>query len=70
MNDKIKKKLLSTLHELYLEVNSEENNEDKFKDVDDIFNMVKIVDSYEEFQPDIKKMLCKKAYKDKWNNEK
>lgn len=69
MNDKVKKKVLESLHEVYLEIAEDHNPEIKYNGMSDILNLIKIVEDWEELTPDIKRMLDDKAYKDKWKNK-
>ena len=72
MNSKLKRNILKAIEKISLEQNQVQDLETKFNNILDISNLVKIIESYEELEPDIKKMLNKKAYKDKWGitNEK
>lgn len=72
MNSKLKRNILKAIEKISLEQDQVQDLETKFNNILDISNLVKIIESYEELEPDIKKMLNKKAYKDKWGitNEK
>lgn len=72
MNNNLKKSILKSLEKISIKQEKEKDLETKFNNILDIANLVKIIESYEELEPDIKKMLNKKAYKDKWGitNEK
>lgn len=59
MNDKLKTEILSSLRDIL------EKNKEDCQNTLDLFNVVKIIDNYEEFEPDIKDMLNNKARKDK-----
>ena len=61
MNDKLKTEILSSLRDIL------EKNKEDCQNTLDLFNVVKIIDNYEEFEPDIKDMLNEKARKDKWS---
>jgi hypothetical protein len=60
MNDKLKTEILSSLRDIL------EKNKEDCQNTLDLFNVVKIIDNYEEFEPDIKNMLNERARKDKW----
>lgn len=65
MNSKLKRNILKAIEKISLEQDQVQDLETKFNNILDISNLVKIIESYEELEPDIKKMLNKKAYKDK-----
>jgi hypothetical protein len=60
MNDKLKVKILHSIEDIL------EENKSNYQDTIDLFNLTKIIENYEELEPDIKNMLNKKARKDKW----
>lgn len=60
MNNTLKTKLLHSIEDIL------EENKGNGQNIMDLFNLTKIIESYEEFEPDIKNMLNKKARKDKW----
>lgn len=60
MNDTLKAKILHSMKDIL------EENKSNYQNTLDIFNLVKIIENYEELEPDIKNMLNKKARKDKW----
>jgi hypothetical protein len=60
MNDKLKAEILRSMKDIL------EENKSDYQNTLDIFNLVKIIENYEELEPDIKNMLNKKARKDKW----
>ena len=62
MDIKLKKSLYKTLHDEY------EKNKENYDTISDIFNLIKIIENYEKFTPDIKRMLNEKAREDKWKN--
>lgn len=72
MNSKLKRNILKAIEKISLEQDKIEDFDTKFNNILDISNLVKIIESYEELEPDIKEMLNKKAYKYKWGitNEK
>lgn len=63
MNDNLKRKILGSLND----ISKEEKND--LGNMVDILNLLKIVGNYEELEPEIKEMLNKKAYRDKWEKE-
>lgn len=60
MNVKLKTEILNAMKDIL------EKNQNNCQNVLDLFNVTKIIEYYEEFEPDIKDMLNKKARKDKW----
>lgn len=60
MNDTLKTEILHSMKDIL------EENKSDYQNTLDIFNLVKIIESYEELEPDIKNMLNNKARKDKW----
>ena len=60
MNDTLKTKLLHSIEDIL------EESKGNYQDVLDLFNLDKIIENYEKFEPDIQNMLNKKARKDKW----
>lgn len=60
MNVKLKTEILNAMKDIL------EKNQNNCQNVIDLFNVTKIIEDYEEFEPDIKDMLNKKARKDKW----
>ena len=60
MNDTLKAEILHSMKNIL------EENKSDYQNTLDIFNLVKIIESYEELEPDIQNMLNKKARKDKW----
>lgn len=67
MDDQSKTKILSTIYNI-LENKSKSRNPDpkSCQDTMDLFNLVKVIENYEELEPDIKEMLNEKARRDKW----
>lgn len=61
MNNTLKTKLLYSIEDILKE------SEGNYQDILDLFNLDKIIENYEEFEPDIQNMLNKKARKDKWS---
>ena len=61
MNDTLKTKLLHSIKDIL------EESKGNYQDILDLFNLDKIIENYEEFEPDIQNMLNKKARKDKWS---
>ena len=68
MDKKLKDEILHSLHTIYLQRSSLENSEAKLNDLDDIFNLVKFIDGWDEFKPDIKRLLNEKAARDKFKS--
>lgn len=67
MNNILKRKLINVLKaEGEYILKSEEDVKIKAKKMDDVLNMTKLLQNYEEFEPSIQKMLNNKAKKDKW----
>lgn len=62
MKKSLKNSLYKVLHEEYLK------NKNDLDTTSDIFNLIKIIENYEEFTPDIKDMLNAKASRDKFKN--
>lgn len=60
MNDILKTEILHSIEDIL------EENKGNGQNIIDLFNLTKIIESYEEFEPDIQNMLNKKARKDKW----
>ena len=60
MNNTLKTEILHSMKDIL------EENKSDYQNTIDMFNLVKIIENYEEFEPDIKNMLNKKARKDKW----
>ena len=60
MNIKLKTEILNAMKDIL------EKNQNNCQNVIDLFNVTKIIEDYEKFEPDIKDMLNKKARKDKW----
>ena len=60
MNDKLKTEILHSIEDIL------EENKGNGQNIIDLFNLTKIIENYEELEPDIKNMLNKKARKDKW----
>ena len=60
MNDTLKAKILHSIEDIL------EESKGNYQDTIDLFNLTKVIESYEELEPDIKNMLNKKARKDKW----
>lgn len=61
MNDTLKTEILHSMNDIL------EENKSDYQNVLDMFNLVKIIENYEELEPDIQNMLNKKARKDKWS---
>ena len=66
MNSKLKRDILKSIEKISLEQDKIEDFDTKFSNILDIANLVKIIENYEELEPDIREMLTKKARKDKW----
>ena len=60
MNVKLKAEILNAMKDIL------EKNQNNCQNVLDLFNVTKIIEDYEELEPDIKNMLNEKARKDKW----
>ena len=69
MNSKLKREILKSIEKISLKQNETEDFDTKFNNILDIANLVKLIENYEEFEPEIKEMLNKKAYRDKWKKE-
>ena len=69
MNSKLKRDILKSIEKISLEQDKIEDFNTKFSNILDIANLVKIIESYEELEPEIIDMLNKKARKDKWKND-
>ena len=68
MNEIIKTKLLNTLKsEAEYTLHSDDDIKDKIERMNDIFNVKKIIEHYEELEPLFKKYFREKAQKEKWN---
>ena len=66
MNSKLKNEILKALQEIAEKSKNENNIDLKLENMSDILNVVKIIENYDELEPEIKNMLNKKARKDKW----
>lgn len=67
MNNILKRKLINVLKaEGEYILRSEENITIRAKKMDDVINLTKLLQNYEEFEPAIEIMLNNKAKKDKW----
>lgn len=66
MDKDLKHKFLKLIKNVSLEELQQEDINKKFENMNDIFNIAKIIENYEEFEPDIKMMINRKAKKDKW----
>lgn len=66
MNSKLKRDILKSIEKISLEQDKIEDFDTKFNNILDVANLVKIIESYEEFEPEIRDMLNRKARKDKW----
>lgn len=62
MDIKLKEDILRSLHNVYLK----HKDDTDLQNFDDIFNLVKVIENYEEFIPNIRAMLNEKAKRDKW----
>lgn len=69
MNSKLKRDILKNIEKISLKQNEIEDFDTKFNNILDIANLVKLIENYEEFEPEIKEMLNKKAYREKWKKE-
>ena len=69
MNQKLKRQIFKSLEKISLEQENIEELDVKFQNILDISNLVKLIDGYEEFEPEIRDMLNKKARKDKWKGK-
>ena len=58
--------ILKSLEQISIKQEEEKDLETKFNNILDIANLVKIIENYEELEPEIREMLNKKARKDKW----
>ncbi len=66
MNEIIKVKLLNILKaEAEYTLHSDEDIEEKIERMNDIFNIKKIIENYEELEPLLKKYFREKAEKEK-----
>lgn len=67
MNNNLKKRLVSMLRaEAELLVNDDRYIVTRLEEMNDIQNMLKIVDNYNELEPILKKFFEQKAKKEKW----
>ncbi len=67
MNNNLKKEILKSLSKISIK-QEEKDLETKFNNILDIANLVKIIEGYEDLEPEIRDMLNKKARKDKWKD--
>lgn len=71
MNKVIKQKLTNILkNEVTYILNNEENNQEKLKKLDDLFNLQKIINNFDELEPILYNYFKEKAQQDKWEKEK
>lgn len=66
MNNNLKKSILKSLEQISIKQEEEKDLETKFNNILDVANLVKIIENYEELEPEIRDMLNRKARKDKW----
>lgn len=70
MNENLKDKLSEILkQEAEGIMHSDNELIEKLKQMDDISNMMKVIDNFEELEPTLKKFFKEKAEKEKWNEE-
>lgn len=68
MNENLKDKLSEILkQEAEGIMHSDNGLIEKLKQMDDISNMMKVIDNFEELEPTLKKFFKEKAEKDKWD---
>lgn len=68
MNENLKDKLSEILkQEAEGIMHSDNGLIEKLKQMDDISNMIKVIDNFEELEPTLKKFFKEKAEKDKWD---
>ena len=71
MNGSLYHKLTTILKEEAEDtMKNEEDSEEKYKKMDEIFNLKKILDNYEDLEPTLKKYFMEKARKEKYEREK
>ena len=70
MDNKLKKRLFSNLEEeaSYI-MRSDAKISEKIERMNDVINLTKIIENYEELEPLLKKYFEDKAKKEKWNND-
>ena len=66
MNSELKIKLLKAIENVLDEITTDPDEQKKFENIFELKNITNIIENYEEYLPDIKLMMNKKANKDKW----
>ena len=70
MNEMLEKKLNNILRtEAQRTLENEKDRKVKLMKMNDIFNLKKILDNYDELEPILKKYFDEKAIKEKWGKE-
>lgn len=70
MNEEVYKKIYDLLKdEADTTIRSNDELMNKVKKMNDITNLIKIMDNYEELEPVLQKFFKEKAEKEKWNDE-
>lgn len=68
MDNELKIKLLKAIEIVLNEVAEESDENKRYRNVLELKNVTDIIENYEEYLPDIKMMMNRKAKKDKWRN--